>query len=99
MDERRELHELIPYSEAGKRLMENADYKLLIRELEKDLAGLWRLLRETPTTDPRLAKIQGELNQLDDIIGRARTWIERTTDHVATTIQKPNPDLDDFSVG
>ncbi|MHC4648441.1 MAG: hypothetical protein ACYTBJ_23530 [Planctomycetota bacterium] len=99
MDDRRELHELLQYSEAGKRLMENADYKLLIREFEKELAGLWKQLRETPTTDPQIAKIQGQLDQLDEMIGRAREWIERATDFVTTTTQKPKPDLDDFNVG
>lgn len=100
MNDRKEYHNLLPFSEAGKRLLENDDYGLLIKELEKDLARLWMLLRTTPSTDPQIAKIQGELDRLDDVIGRARSWIERTTNFVQTSIQKPESLIsDDYETG
>lgn len=98
MDERREHHDLIPFSEAGRRLLENADYQLLVKELEKDLAKLWRSLRETPTTDPRIAKIQGQLDQLEDMLGRAKMWIDRTANFARLVTPKPIP-TDDYLTG
>jgi hypothetical protein len=99
MTREEEYHALLQFSEAGKRLMENDDYKLLIHEFEKELAGLWKQLRETPTIDPQIAKIQGQLDQLDEMIGRARAWIERTTDFVQSSIQQPTVESDDFLKG
>lgn len=97
MDERREQHKQLPFIEAGKRLLENADYKLLVHELEKDLAKLWSLLRDTQTTDPVMAKIQGELNQLNDVLGRARAWVELTKTFAKPTNTITNPD--DYETG
>jgi hypothetical protein len=97
MDERREYHKVLPLIEAGKRLMKNEDYQLLIHELEKDLAKLWSLLRDTQTSDPVMAKIQGELNRLEDIISRARTWVELTTHFAKTETIQPDPD--DYGTG
>ena len=77
--------------------MENNDYKLLIHELEKDLAKLWSLLRDTQTTDPVIAKIQGELNRLNDDIGRARAWVELTANFPKPTNTITNPD--DYNTG
>jgi hypothetical protein len=97
MDERQEYHKALPFIEAGKRLMKNEDYQLLIHELEKELAKSWSLLRDTQTSDPVMAKIQGELNQLDDIIGRARAWVELTTNFAKTETIQPDPD--DYGTG
>ena len=98
MDERKQHHDSLPFSEAGKRLLGNDDYKLLVKDLENDLADLWRLLRETPTTDPVIAKIQGKLDKLDDVLGRAQTWINRTSAAAKVIQHKPEP-VDDYLSG
>jgi len=98
MDERKQHHDLIPFSEAGKRLLENEDYQLLVSEFEKELADLWRLLRETPTTDPVIAKIQGELNRLETVLGRAQAWINLTTEAAKAIKQRQEPS-DDYLTG
>lgn len=98
MDERRQHHDLLPFSEAGKRLLKNEDYQLLVSDFEKELADLWRLLRETPTTDPVIAKIQGELNRLESVLGRAQAWINLTAE-AAKAIKPRQEPVDDYLTG
>ena len=98
MNERKQHHDLLPFSEAGRRLLKNEDYQLLVSEFEKELADLWRLLRETPTTDPAIAKIQGELNRLEEVLGRAQAWINLTAD-AAKAIKPRQEPADDYLTG
>jgi hypothetical protein len=101
MNDRERYQGLLKYSEAGRRLMENEDYQLLINEFEKELAATWRALAETPTTDPHLAQLQGELKRLNEIIGRARTWVEQTSEFAKTIIRPADEvaDSDDYNTG
>lgn len=85
MNPNEEIVEIIKYAEAGKRLNESADYDLLVRELESELASTWRELSETPTTDPVMAKLQGKLRTLESVLGRAHLWVQRRLDYIQST--------------
>lgn len=87
------------YAEAGGRLLENADYELLIESLEEELAKTWKGLAETPTTDPKIAELQAKKQTLELVIGRAPSWVQRRIEFIKSNRMPEVTSDDDYDAG
>jgi len=94
-----DIVEIIKFAEAGKRLNDNADFDLLKAELEAELAKTWRALAETPTTDPMIAKLQGEKQRLEWALSRTDLWVQRRLDYIQSTKPETVTTSDDYDTG
>ena len=94
-----DIVEIIKFAEAGKRLNDNADFDLLKVELEAELAKTWRALAETPTTDPMIAKLQGEKQRLEWALSRTDLWVQRRLDYIQSTKPETVTTSDDYDTG
>jgi len=90
---------IIKYADAGKRLLDDADYKLLVEEYEKELAKTWNELAETPTTDPRIAQLQAKKQTLEWAIGRAPEWVRRRIEYIKSKNMPEVTPSEDYDAG
>jgi len=60
-------------------LLEDEHFNAYIVQFNEEYNDLWNQLRDTATTDPRIAEIQGRLNMLADIIRRPELWVRAAT--------------------
>ena len=89
-------------AERARRILANEDYKELRSLEEQELATLYHKLRDTITTDPRIAELQGKLKKLESVLSRPFTWLEiaQQTVSQAKEIEAANPtDSEDYESG
>jgi len=83
-------------AEIARRLLDNDDFNIFLSRFDEEYKKLWDQLKITPTTDPVIAQIQGELKRLESIVGRVYLWFDRAAvinkNRLDETINSKNED-------
>lgn len=66
--------------ELGRMLLEDSNFKKFIKGYDKEIADLYAKLLSVETIDPVIAKIQGKLTQLLDLVNRPRAWMREAAE-------------------
>lgn len=92
MNAREEQEEIRSKAGVGKRLLDNKDFGIFVDEIERDIAILYRNLRDEATTCPIIAELQGKLKMLEWVASKPVDWINTNRNMVTPLEEEESED-------
>ena len=71
-EQHRQYQELLSRAGRAARLIENEDFRSYCATFDAEIRALYFALRDTTTTDPKIAKLQGKLKMLENVMSRPK---------------------------